>query len=97
MARAGLASMSASALQAAKLVMEGQGTSITGSAEAMAGAAQLVLTGAHDEAARLVDTWLAAAPPGNAGWLTPIEPLLNVSAHHTAWAPALARLRTRAA
>jgi DNA-binding winged helix-turn-helix (wHTH) protein len=98
MARAGLASMSASAPQAAKLVMGGQPTSMTGSAgAAMAGAAQLVLAGAHDEAARLVDTLLAGAPPGNAGWLTPIEPLLNVSAHHAAWVPALVRLRTRAA
>ena len=58
---------------------------------------QLVLAGAHHEAARLVEAMLAAAPPGNAGWLTPIEPLLNVSAQPAAWAPALARLRTRAA
>ena len=44
------------------------------------------------EAARSM-TALAAAPAGNAGWLMPIEPLLQVSAHPDIWAPALARLR----
>jgi DNA-binding winged helix-turn-helix (wHTH) protein len=48
-------------------------------------------------AARLLDRALAAAPPGNAGWLVPVEPLLNVSANPDVWAPVLARLRTRAA
>ena len=56
---------------------------------AMAGASQLVLAGAHDEAARLVDAMLAGAPPGNAGWLTPVEPLLNVSAHQAPGRPSL--------
>ena len=40
---------------------------------------------------------LVSAPPGNAGWLLPVEPLLNVSAKPNVWAPVLARLRTRAA
>jgi DNA-binding winged helix-turn-helix (wHTH) protein/Tfp pilus assembly protein PilF len=44
-----------------------------------------------------VDQALAAAPSGNAGWLIPIEPLLAVHLHPDAWAPVLARLRTRAA
>ena len=44
-----------------------------------------------------VDQALAAAPAGNAGWLIPIEPLLGVHLHPDAWAPVLARLRTRAA
>jgi DNA-binding winged helix-turn-helix (wHTH) protein len=60
-------------------------------------AAALTLAGRHEEAARLVDDTLAAAPPGNAGWLLPLEPLLHVTAHPGTWAPALARLRTRAA
>jgi hypothetical protein len=59
-------------------------------------AAQLVFAGAHDEAARMIDGAVTAAPPGNAGWLIPLEPLLNVSAAAPAWAPVLARLRTRA-
>jgi DNA-binding winged helix-turn-helix (wHTH) protein len=46
---------------------------------------------------RAVDEALSAAPPGDAGWLIPIEPLLGVQRHPDAWAPVLARLRTRAA
>ena len=60
-------------------------------------AAALVRSGNHAEAARLVDDALALAPAGNAGWLLPIEPLLQVTGHPDVWAPALARLRTRAA
>ena len=48
-------------------------------------------------AVRLVADALAAAPPGNAGWLIPIEPLLGVRRDHATWAPVLAALRTRAA
>jgi DNA-binding winged helix-turn-helix (wHTH) protein len=59
-------------------------------------AAAFVRSGNHAEAARLVDEALAVAPPGNAGWLLPIEPILHVTAHADIWAPALARLRTRA-
>jgi len=44
-----------------------------------------------------VEQALAEAPAGNAGWLIPIEPLLGVHLHADAWAPVLARLRTRAA
>jgi len=64
---------------------------------AIAMAAALVRTGRHADAAREIDDALTAAPPGNAGWLLPIEPLLHVTAHPEIWAPALARLRTRAA
>jgi len=60
-------------------------------------AASLVRGGDHHGAARLVDTALAAAPPGGAGWLLPVEPLLHVSAHADAWTAPLARLRSRAA
>jgi DNA-binding winged helix-turn-helix (wHTH) protein/cytochrome c-type biogenesis protein CcmH/NrfG len=95
-ARVGLAAVSPDARRAADQAIGGERMPRPLEA-AMVGASQLVLAGAHDDAARLVDTMLAGAPPGNAGWLTPIEPLLNVSAHPAAWAPVLARLRTRAA
>jgi hypothetical protein len=63
---------------------------------AMCQAAQLVASGAHAEAARIVDEALAAAPAGNAGWQLPIEPLLNVAARPDTWARALTHLRNRA-
>src|SRR6185369_4657064 len=59
-------------------------------------AAAFVRSDDYVEAARLVDDALASAPAGNAGWLLPIEPLLQVTAHPEVWASALARLRTRA-
>jgi hypothetical protein len=49
------------------------------------------------DAVNVVDHALTAAPAGNAGWLIPIEPMLGVHLHPDAWAPVLARLRTRAA
>jgi DNA-binding winged helix-turn-helix (wHTH) protein len=64
---------------------------------ALAAAVMLVLADKHEDAARIVDGGLAMAPPGNAGWLLPLEPLLHVTSHPNIWAPALARLRTRAA
>lgn len=64
---------------------------------AMFRAAQLVVAGAHPMAARIVEEALADAPPGNAGWLLPIEPLLHVTAHPDVWARALSHLRNRAA
>jgi DNA-binding winged helix-turn-helix (wHTH) protein/Tfp pilus assembly protein PilF len=60
-------------------------------------AAQLVVAGDHSEAARILDEALAGAPAGNAAWLLPIEPLLQVTARPDIWAPTLARLRNRAA
>ena len=57
----------------------------------------LVAAGDHASAARLVDQAMAAAPAGNAGWLLPLEPMLNVSAALDIWAAPLARLRSRAA
>jgi hypothetical protein len=57
----------------------------------------LALADQHSDAAVLVDQALAAAPPGNAGWLLPVEPMLQVSSHPDIWASALSRLRTRAA
>ena len=55
-----------------------------------------VASGDESGAAEEVATALAAAPPGSAGWLLPIEPLLNVARDPTAWTVALATLRTRA-
>ena len=49
-----------------------------------------------DAAARLVLRSLATAPPGNAGWLLPIEPLFDVRRSRATWVPVLATLRTRA-
>ena len=60
-------------------------------------AALLVMAGDPEDAMRLVEHALSVAPSGNAGWLLPIEPLLNVASAPDTWAPALARLRTRAA
>jgi len=39
---------------------------------------------------------LAVAPPGNTGWLIPIDPLLDVSHHAAAWATVLRMLKERA-
>lgn len=59
----------------------------------------IVLSGAgdHASAARRVGHALDAAPPGNAGWIVPVEPMINVTAAPDVWAPVLGRLRTRAA
>ena len=59
-------------------------------------AVEHVLAGNHDRAAQLIDAALTFAPPGNAAWLLPVEPILSVAAHPPAWANALARLRHRA-
>jgi tetratricopeptide (TPR) repeat protein len=61
--------------------------------------AAVALNAAGDahRAVQIVDRALAAAPPGNAGWLLPIEPLLNISRNPDVWAPVLTRLRARAA
>lgn len=48
------------------------------------------------EAARTCGDILKNAPPGSSGWLIPVEPVLNVSAHRGAWEPMLAILRARA-
>lgn len=64
---------------------------------AIAQAALLVTRGDHAKAARLVDGALEAAPLDSAGWLLPIEPLLNVADRAEVWVAPLARLRNRAA
>jgi DNA-binding winged helix-turn-helix (wHTH) protein/Flp pilus assembly protein TadD len=64
---------------------------------AMCRGVSMVLAGNRADAARVVDGALITAPPGNAGWVLPVEPLLNVTADPVIWGPALTRLRTRAA
>jgi len=59
-------------------------------------AAVLALAGKHDQAARLCGDALAHAEPGPAGWLLPVDPLLNATAHRNAWADTLAMVRDRA-
>lgn len=63
---------------------------------AMARAARLAGAGDLSGAVASVTAALAAAPPGNGGWLLPIEPLLGVRHARNAWAPALAALHVRA-
>jgi DNA-binding winged helix-turn-helix (wHTH) protein len=60
-------------------------------------AAECVLSGRDAEAARITEHALADAPAGNAGWLIPVEPLLNVTANLNVWNGVLSRLRIRAA
>jgi len=59
-------------------------------------AANLVIADSHADAAQLVEQVLAFAPPGNAAWFLPVEPLLHVTAREDVWAGALAKLRSRA-
>jgi DNA-binding winged helix-turn-helix (wHTH) protein len=53
--------------------------------------------GAPDVAAAMILDALTHQPPGAAGWILPVEPMLGVSALPTVWAPVLALLRARAA
>ena len=62
----------------------------------MCQAAAFVLAGQPHAAATAVEQALDRAAPGQAGWLLPIEPLIQVDAAPEAWAGALARLRARA-
>ena len=63
---------------------------------AMAKAAVMADGGNFEGAIALVSDALLAAPEGNAGWLIPVDPLLNVHRHPDAWAPVLAKVRERA-
>ena len=64
---------------------------------AAAHAVLLAVQGKHHEAARVCGEALARADAGSVGWLLPVDPLLQVTAHHEAWAKTLAILRERAA
>jgi Tfp pilus assembly protein PilF len=95
MARLGLALLSRDTGSAANDVTVGPRGSLV---DAVLGAAVgHVRRGAPGDAASLLETALAAAPPGNAAWLLPLEPLLNVAAAPEVWAAALACVRLRAA
>jgi len=50
----------------------------------------------HADAARVSREAVAQAPPGPAGWLLPVESLLNPLAHREIWADTLALVRLRA-
>ena len=91
LARLGLAALGTS--DAAAMPSE-RPTSVDG---ALGHAIALASAGKHSDAASIVDQALDAAPPGNAGWLLPVEPMLQVSSHPDIWASALTRLRARAA
>jgi hypothetical protein len=58
-------------------------------------AVALTAAGQRADAVSVVAAALAAAPEGNGGWLLPVEPMLEAGG--PAWAPVLARLRSRAA
>jgi DNA-binding winged helix-turn-helix (wHTH) protein len=53
--------------------------------------------GAPDVAATMILDALTNQPLGAAGWILPVEPMLDVSALPTVWASVLALLRSRAA
>jgi hypothetical protein len=57
----------------------------------------LARAGGPEDAAPLLDEVLATSSGGSAGWIIPVEPLLNVVAREAAFANVLTRLRTRAA
>ncbi len=64
---------------------------------AVACAIDATLHGDHHRAAQMTADALAAAPRGSAGWILPVEPLLDVGSRRDVWAPILALLRNRAA
>jgi DNA-binding winged helix-turn-helix (wHTH) protein len=64
---------------------------------AMVKAAACVMEGSHNEAARLCGEALAHTESRAAGWIIPVDPLLNAPSHAEAWAQTLAMLRDRAA
>jgi DNA-binding winged helix-turn-helix (wHTH) protein/Tfp pilus assembly protein PilF len=59
-------------------------------------AAVLALQGRHHEAARVYGDALVQAEPGSAGWMVPVDPLLNTAGHCEAWTLVLEVLRARA-
>ena len=63
---------------------------------AIAHAVLLVHAGDTPAAVQLLLMALDMAPPGNAGWIIPIEPLLGVWRNPEAWAPVLSKLKKRA-
>ena len=64
--------------------------------EAVTQAALLVANAESAAAAQTILTALAAAPPGNAGWRIPVEPLLHVNRDQPALNQVLGLVRQRA-
>jgi DNA-binding winged helix-turn-helix (wHTH) protein/Tfp pilus assembly protein PilF len=62
----------------------------------LAQAVRFAVDGQHEAAARLCAEMLTRAEPGPAGWLLPVEPLLQPLAHPDLWGRTLAILRDRA-
>lgn len=62
----------------------------------MARAALRVAVGDVEGAVDIAAAALDAAPPGNAGWLIPLDPLLRVQQTRAPWTRALAKLSARA-
>ena len=71
-------------------------TSIQSFEQVMAHAAVRVSIGQVQEAVDSVQAALQNAPPGNTGWLIPLDPMLRVSDSHDVWSEVLATLRLRA-
>ena len=64
---------------------------------ALAMAVRELWDGQPDRAATVLQGALARAASGAAGWVIPVEPMLDVPARPDLWAPVLTVLRTRAA
>jgi hypothetical protein len=60
-------------------------------------AALHALKGDHPQAAEVAYSALQRAHTGSAGWMVPVEPLLNISVHRDVWGPVTSLLRSRAA
>jgi hypothetical protein len=101
-AMVGLASLAPNAVASASLPASAATESVAGRPGtsaidvALVAAADLTARGRHEDAARLCVEALTRGEPGAAGWLLPVEPLLNVSARRDVWAAALALVRQRA-
>jgi DNA-binding winged helix-turn-helix (wHTH) protein len=64
---------------------------------ALASSVALAAGGDHVSAAEVMNDAFRTAPAGSAGWIVPIEPVLNAHANAAAWQAVLALLRQRAA
>jgi tetratricopeptide (TPR) repeat protein len=74
--------------------LEGHGMAVEA---AMGRAALDAIQARPSEAAARIDAALRLAPPGSAGWMLPIDPLLQIPANPAQWRGVLARLSARAA
>jgi tetratricopeptide (TPR) repeat protein len=70
--------------------------SASGFDAALGQAIVLARGGRHADAARVYQDAVLQTSSGSAGWLLPMEPILNPLAHPEAWAKALALIANRA-